>query len=234
MQTKVIILDFDGTVADTMTYLTDLAAGLLMERYNMTREEARRAYIDTTGLPFVQQMEILYPGDERNAETVRRFEDEKRRNMGRFDLFPDVRRAIGAMRRAGVKVCVSSGNYEDIIDDFMRARGLEVDLVMGFRPGFEKGRDHFMYAMRQLGSDPGSTVFVGDSIKDGERAQEAGIGFVAMTGLVSREKFRKKFMRIPIVSALEEVLHLLGLDQPARPDPGAAPRNRAEGRRPSE
>jgi phosphoglycolate phosphatase-like HAD superfamily hydrolase len=213
---RVLVLDFDGTVADTMSYLTDLAARLLVERYGMGREEARKAYVDTTGLPFVQQMEILYPGDSRNEETVRLFETDKAENMHRFGLFPDVVPVMAALREAGIRVCVSSGNYEALILDFIERRGLELDLVMGFRPGFEKGRDHFEHAMRTFGSDPESTLFVGDSIKDGERARETGIAFIGKTGLVSREEFQRIFGQIPVVSALEELLHILGLNGPSR------------------
>lgn len=231
---RVLVLDFDGTVADTMTYLTELAAGLLVARYGMDREEARRAYVDTTGLPFVQQMEILYPGDDRNAETVRLFESDKRESMGRFDLFPDVGSTVAALRGAGIKVCVSSGNFADLILDFMAPRDLEVDLVMGFRPGFEKGRDHFEYAMREFGSDPGSTVFVGDSIKDGERAEEAGIGFIGKTGLVTGEEFRARFRQIPVISALGELQHILGLKGPSRRAQQEDATNQAEGQLPSE
>jgi phosphoglycolate phosphatase-like HAD superfamily hydrolase len=232
--TRVLVLDFDGTVADTMSYLTDLAAGLLAERYGMGREEARRAYVDTTGLPFVQQMEILYPGDARNAETVRLFETDKVESMHRFDLFPDVKPVMAALRSAGIRVCVSSGNYEDLILDFIGKRGLEVDLVMGFRPGFEKGTDHFEHAMRTFGSEPASTVFVGDSIKDGERARESGIAFIGKTGLVSREEFQESFGQIPVVSTLEELLHILGLKGPSRVAPEEDAKNQAEGQLPSE
>lgn len=216
---RVVILDFDGTVADTMSYLTDLAAGLLVRRYGMALEEARRAYVDTTGLPFVQQMEMLYPGDARNAETVALFETDKRESMHRFDLFPDVRGVIAAIRDSGIKVCVSSGNYEDLILDFMERRGLEVDLVMGFRPGFEKGRDHFEHAMRMFETGREVTVFVGDSIKDGERARDCGIAFIGKTGLVTEDEFRRTFGQIPVIFALEGLLHILELTGPAPPAP---------------
>lgn len=231
---RIVVLDFDGTVADTMSYLTGLAAGLLVERYGMTPEEARRAYVDTTGLPFVQQMELLYPGDSRNMETVRLFEADKRESMKRFDFFPGVPDTIGGLRAAGLKVCVSSGSYRDIIVEFMEARGLEVDLIMGFRPGFEKGRDHFEFCIRRFGGDRRSTVFVGDSIKDGERAQDSGIGFIAKTGLVSREGFEARFPQAPVISTLTELPHILGLKRPAAPASGEDAKRRAEGRRPSE
>jgi phosphoglycolate phosphatase-like HAD superfamily hydrolase len=228
---KVLVLDFDGTVADTMSYLTGLAAGLLVERYGIGRRAARRAYVDTTGLPFVQQMELLYPGDDRNRETVNLFEADKRESMGRFGLFPDVKHTVAGLRAAGIKVCVSSGNFKDLIIEFMGTRGLEVDLVMGFRPGFEKGRDHFEHAMRLFGADKESTVFVGDSIKDGERAQGAGIGFIAKTGLVSREKFQETFPGAPVISSLAELLHILGLNGPAAKEDA---RHQGEDPRPSE
>jgi phosphoglycolate phosphatase-like HAD superfamily hydrolase len=231
---RVLVLDFDGTVADTMTYLTGLAAGLLVERYGMGRDDARRAYVDTTGLPFVQQMEILYPGDDRNAETVRLFETDKRESMGRFGLFPDVKTTIAALREAGIKICVSSGNFADLIIEFLASHGLEVDLVMGFRPGFEKGRDHFEYAMLEFGADRAGTLFVGDSIKDGERAQDAGIEFIGKTGLVTREEFKARFPQIPVLSALEELTRILGLNRPAGPALGEDATNQAEGQLPSE
>jgi phosphoglycolate phosphatase-like HAD superfamily hydrolase len=231
---EVLVLDFDGTVADTMSYLTGLAAGLLVKRYGMGREAARRAYVDTTGLPFVQQMELLYPGDERNEETVRLFEADKRESMGRFGLFPDVKKTVTDLRAGGVKVCVSSSNFEDLIVEFMEKRGLEADLVMGFRPGFEKGPDHFEHAMRRFGSDGRSTVFVGDSMKDGEKAQCAGIGFIAKTGLVSRREFQQKFPGAPVISSLAELLHIFGLEGAATPTPEEDARYRAEDPRPSE
>jgi phosphoglycolate phosphatase-like HAD superfamily hydrolase len=209
---ETVVLDFDGTVADTMSYLTELAGRLIHQRYGMPLEKAQRAYVDTTGLPFVQQMEIIFPGDRRNAETVRLFEADKRENMGDFDIFPEVRDTVGAMRRAGLRVCVSSGNFRDLIVEFLKARGLEVDLIMGFRPGFEKGRDHFEHAMRRFGSDAPGVLFVGDSIKDGERALGAGIQFIGKTGLVTKEEFNKRFPEAPVISSLAELLHILRVD----------------------
>lgn len=230
---KVVVLDFDGTVADTMSYLTELAAGLLVKNYGMDRGAAQRAYVDTTGLPFVQQMELLYPGDERNEETVSLFEAAKRENMSRFGLFPDVKDTVARLRAAGVKVCVSSSNFEDLILEFMKNRGLEADLVMGYRPGFEKGRSHFQHAMRHFRSDGRSTVFVGDSIKDGEKARSAGIGFIAKTGLVDRQEFQQRFPGTPVISSLAELLHILGLKGSAMPAPGEGARHQAEDPQPS-
>ncbi len=208
-----IILDFDGTVADTMGFLTETAASLLSDRYGMPPDRARSAYIETSGLPFVQQMEIIFPGDPRNSGTVRDFESTKRENLMGFRLYPDATPAITGIRRSGIKVCVSSSNLEDLIRDLLKSRGLEVDLVMGFKPGFEKGRDHFDFAASALNTELARLVFVGDSHRDGLTARSAGIRFIARTGLLDAGQIEDLLPGVTVVDSLLELLPLLGINK---------------------
>jgi len=212
-QLEVAIFDFDGTIVDSMSFLTRLAADLLMEHYGMDPEPARRAYIDTTGLPFIKQMELIFPGDARNESTVRVYEERKRESLFDFDLFPDAPGTLERIRWQGIKVCVSSGNYEDVIADIVKFRGLDLDLVMGFRPGFQKGLDHFRFAMETFGATPEGVVFVGDSRKDGLAAEEAGIRFIARTGLLTAEEFSEVLPGVPVIDSLDEMLPLVGIDR---------------------
>ena len=209
----VVVLDFDGTVADTMGFLTETAVELLSAGYGMPPDLARRAYIETSGLPFVQQMEIIFPGDSRNARTVSDFERTKRENLMSFDLYPDAVPAVSALRSAGIKVCVSSSNLEDLIRDLLRSRGLEVDLVMGFRPGFEKGRDHFEFAGSTFDTELDRLVFVGDSHRDGMTAKSAGIRFIARAGLLDAERIRELLPGVPVVDSLLELPNVLGIEK---------------------
>jgi len=208
---EVAIFDFDGTIVDSMSFLTQLAADLLAEHYSMDPGKARRAYIDTTGLPFVKQMELIAPGDARNESTVSAFEKKKRESLFDFDLFPDAPGALARIRQRGIKVCVSSGNYEEIIARIVKFRGLEFDLVMGFRPGFEKGLDHFRFAMKTFAAAPGRVVFVGDSLKDGLAAKTAGVRFIARSGLLTPEEFSGALPGVPIINSLDEMLPLVGI-----------------------
>jgi phosphoglycolate phosphatase len=225
----VVIFDFDGTVADTMPFLVDLARRLLTARYGMTAEEARKAYIDTTGLPFCRQIEIIFPGNRLNAETVEQFEAEKRSHLADFRLFPEVPAVIAAIRKRGIRVCLSSGNVESIILPLIEARGLAVDLVMGWRPGFEKGPDHFRLAAETFGAPLDRILFVGDSLKDGEAAREAGIRFGARAGLVCKHDLERVLPGTPILTTLDEVLPLLGINiarEPSKtPNPSRASKN---------
>ncbi|MFH1313159.1 MAG: HAD hydrolase-like protein [Candidatus Eisenbacteria bacterium] len=207
----IVVLDFDGTILDSMPFLTELAASLLSTRYGMAHEEARQAYIKTTGLPFVQQIEIVFPGDSRNPVTVEAFEEEKRRRMMEFELFPDVHPAVGEIRRNGIKVCVSSGNFERLIERFLKLRKLDVDLVLGYRPGFEKGPDHFKFIIKRFGSAFDRMVFVGDSHKDWLSAEAMGVRFIARAGLHTARELGVLLPGVPVINSLDQVMPLVGI-----------------------
>lgn len=207
----IVILDFDGTVLNSMPFLTQQATRLLVENYGLSEEEARSAYVRTTGNPFQVQMEMLFPGDPRNPKVVSEFEKAKRDNLFHFDFFPEVPEAVCLMRASGLRVCISSGNYEHLITRLLYARGLEVDLVMGYRQGFMKGRDHFEFARQHFNSDFKKMIFVGDSYHDREVARMVGVEFVARVGLWSREQLEKSLPGVEIVESLTEVLPILGI-----------------------
>jgi phosphoglycolate phosphatase len=211
MSPDVIVFDFDGTIVNSMPFLTSIAVELLTEVYQMEPQDARQAYVSTCGLPFVKQMEIIWPNDPRNPAVVNEFERRKREKLLEFALFPDVRSAVEQIRKQGIKVCVSSGNADELIAQVLSYKQLKVDLVMGYRPGFEKGPDHFRYAQRQFGARPEDVVFVGDSHQDGLKAQRAGIGFIARAGLLTPEEIGRLLPGVPVISSLDEILPLVGI-----------------------
>jgi phosphoglycolate phosphatase-like HAD superfamily hydrolase len=210
-RTPVVIFDFDGTIADTMPFLVDLAARLLRERYGLSGAAARKAYIDTTGLPFCRQIEIIFPGNPLNGVTVETFEAEKRSHLADFQFFPEAPSVVARIREQGIKVCLSSGNVEGIIEPVLARRGLVVDLVMGWRPGFEKGPDHFRHAAETFGVSLDEILFVGDSLKDGLAARSGSVQFIARAGLVARAELERALPGTAVIDSLTEILPVLGI-----------------------
>ncbi|MGQ9811160.1 MAG: HAD family hydrolase [bacterium] len=210
-ETEVVILDFDGTVLNSMGFLIEKATRLLTENYGLIEEEARSAYIRTTGNPFSVQIEMLFPGHPLNKKVVAQFERAKRENLFSFELFPEVPQAISIMRQNGLKVSISSGNYRNLITRFLSVRRLEVDLVMGYKKGFTKGKDHFDFARKFFECDFDRMVFVGDSRHDGEVAGAVGVRFIARSGLYSKQQLERDLPGIPVVDSLIEVLPILGI-----------------------
>jgi phosphoglycolate phosphatase len=208
----IVILDFDGTLVDSMPFLVGVAVSLITSRYGAPADEARKGYIETCGLPFSKQIEILFPGDTRNSETARLFEGEKRSHLMEFELFPDVVPAIRKLRGYGIKVCVSSGNKQELITKLLGSRDLAVDLIMGYRPGFMKGPDHFEFARRTFDSSFDRVVFVGDSQVDWQTARDMGVGFIARVGLHTSEEIGQLLPGVPVVESLGEIMPILGIE----------------------
>src|SRR4051812_11625031 len=78
------VFDFDGTIVDSMEAFADLAGTLISENYHLPFPHSRKLYLQTSGVPFFQQLEILFPNDLKNAKIASAFEQQK--TTGYFDL----------------------------------------------------------------------------------------------------------------------------------------------------
>lgn len=204
----VVVFDFDGTLVNSMEAFADVAARVMPRRHPVDAATARRLYLETSGLPFFQQLEALFPGDPANAATAEEF--EKAKLEGYFDepLYEDAAETIDHLRRQGIRVAVSSNNFQGLVERFIGQAGIAFDLVLGFREGFAKGADHFRHIEETMGVDRAAITFVGDSLKDGERAAGYGVAFVGKEGIFTREEFTARFPGAPVISALAELKHM--------------------------
>lgn len=211
-QVAAVLFDLDGTLVDTMPAFADLAADVMAARHAVDRTWARRRYLETSGVPFAHQLEILFPGHAANRASSDEFE---RRKLAVCDATPmDARTVDGlaALRGLGLRLAVSSNTPQPVVDDFARREAFRFDLALGFDParGLRKGRPHVDHALAIFGLERDQLVLVGDSLKDGELADESGVRFVGRLGTFSGEDFRRRDPRALTVAAIDELPALLG------------------------
>jgi phosphoglycolate phosphatase-like HAD superfamily hydrolase len=206
---SVVIFDLDGTLINTMPILADLAAEIMSEVYELPGDRARALYLSSCGIPFFQQLESIFPGDERNAGCAARFEAAKPALCGAARMTSDTVEALRTLQQRGIKVAVSSNNGQENVDLFTRANDFDFDLTLGFGAGMWKGKPHFDQVERALGVKRSDMVFVGDSIHDGEVAASEKVRFVGVSGTFARERFQLRFPEAPVVRRIAELLPLL-------------------------
>jgi phosphoglycolate phosphatase-like HAD superfamily hydrolase len=208
---KAIMFDFDGTLVDSMNELAEISSNLLNRYFEIAVPIAKRLYIETSGLPFCEQVEIIFPGSVKNSSVVKEFEELKESTFWKHRLFPDVPDVLEYLKAMGYIVAVSSSNFEYIIREYMEKQGVEAHEVLGFiqEKGFTKGKPHFDYIHNKHGIDFSDIVFVGDSIKDGLKAISCGVYFIGKTGINKREQFISALGDINVIDSLSELKEIL-------------------------
>jgi len=206
---KAVIFDFDGTLVDTMQSFADTAADVMATRYDVQFDWARQRYLDTSGIPFFQQLEVIFPNDQRNEEAANEFEQRK---LDAFfdESFPsDVVQTITRLRELGYAVAISSNNFQELIDQFVNRESLHFDAALGCRENFFKGKDHFTHLQAALQLSADQLLFVGDSLMDEVRARENGVRFVGKTGTFDAQAFESAQPGTRTVHLLSELPALI-------------------------
>jgi len=206
-----VLFDFDGTIVDSMGFLENNAVDLLTTHYDFSASEARRLYRETTGLPFVQQIEIISPNTpDLNKKVTDLFEKMKIDRIFEQKLFPESFQILKELKTRGYRIGISSGTFEHIVTDYFSKYEITfVDDVLGYRDrNFEKGRPHFNHIISKYNLNSKNIVFIGDSLNDAKRAKENNIFFIAKMGLFKEEDFEKIIPGVKTIPTLNELLPL--------------------------
>ncbi len=205
-----LCFDFDGTIVDSMPLLEKNAIGVFKTYFNLPQASARRAYRLSTGLPFKQQVEIIFPevSISIKKEAVRIFENLKIKSMFAAPLFPEVLRVFNTLKKRHYKIAISSSSKISDIRVYCKRNMVVklVDHILGYRPGFEKGRDHFNFLLKKEGIGKEKICFIGDSLNDMRRANREGIYFVGRIGPMFK---KSDFKESKVIKNLDELLQLL-------------------------
>jgi phosphoglycolate phosphatase-like HAD superfamily hydrolase len=206
---KVLLCDLDGTLIDSMPTLADLATDVLGEIYGTPRVLGRELYVATCGLPFIGQLELIFPGDDRNQRASDLFEARKPERCNRIRMSAEVEQTLGELKRRGAAIVVSSNNGVDNVATFALNAGFQFDLVLGFGNGMAKGKPHIERAEARFDVDRSEMLFIGDSLHDGEVAEREGIPFVGLAGTFSHERFALRFPHLSIIRRFGDLADLL-------------------------
>ena len=215
MNTKLLVFDLDGTLIDTMGDYADKAAALICERYGTPREEARRRYFETSGLPFEHQLEQLFPGAPCNTEVAQIFESWKDGYLTNVTLSAETEQLLYSWRNAGFRVAISSNNLEHYVRRL--ARCWPVDAALGYRAkdGFGKGEPHFQKLEEHFGCSRERMLFIGDSPNDARIASQSEVPFLALlTGEFAEADFIQYSPGVKCIARLSDLnasLHEGGL-----------------------
>ncbi len=190
---KAVIFDFDGTIADTMPFLSALAVNLITTNYEISEEEARGRYRETTGIDFRTQMERIFPNHPRNREVVAAFEARKLDGILDHPVFSEVVPTLMLFKSRHVARFICSSSTEEIVADYASKTNIAdlIDGCFGYRPGLSKGQQ-IELILRQHRLDPDEVLFVSDSLMDYEFVRDKGIRFIGIRRMFEEREFQER------------------------------------------
>ena len=190
-----IVFDLDGTIADTMPFLTDLATEVLTQA-GMAQHEARRRYHETAGRDFASQLEELFPDRAENERDAAEFEAAKREGFLQRPVFDDARPALAFLRDRSVRRFLCSSTVPELVTEYLKHADLDAwfDDWTGFEPGFDKG-EQVVSLLRRHGLDADDLLYVGDTPRDHELVASKGVHFVGLERSFPRPEFRRRGLR---------------------------------------
>lgn len=176
---KLIILDFDGTLADTQPLILRSLQGTITELGLPSRTDAECASI--IGLPLKECFVKLVNADdtlaERCCEVYRRLFDEYN-HPGTVTLFPHVEETLHELHRRGLQLAICSSRARATLDRFVLSFGFEqlVQAVVS-SDDVQRGKPYPDPALRVLeltGCKAEEALMVGDASYDILMGRAAG------------------------------------------------------------
>jgi beta-phosphoglucomutase-like phosphatase (HAD superfamily) len=181
---RVILLDLDGTVIDTMGAYADIASRLLEEKAGVPGDRARKLYLSTAGMAFRDQLRVIGVPEGLIEEIARLFEEEKKGVLSDLEIPREVERFTMELRRRGLRVALSTNNECSVIRSMRGLNGL-FDLILCHDPErrLRKGLDHVRELREAFGVRECEIVFVGDSDYDIRLYKGLGVRVLRTAGL---------------------------------------------------
>ena len=191
---KTVIFDLDGTLLDTLEDLYR-ATNMALDRHSLptrTREEVRMFV--GNGVEMLIRRAVPAGTDEGTIRTVLAefkaiyaaiCEDHTAPYAGILDL-------LTRLRAEGISVAVVSNKFDEATKKLCRKYfGELVEVAVGEHAGVRKkpAPDTVFEALRKLGADAASSLYVGDSDVDIETARAAGMPCISVTWGLRDEDF---------------------------------------------
>jgi phosphoglycolate phosphatase len=175
---KLIVWDFDGTLADSLPAAVAIFNRLSAEmRFKPVTDLAAARGMSTR--QFLRQHGISL---WRLPRLVRKFHAAAADHADELKLAAGMSGALDEIAASGVRLGVLSSNREDNIRRCLRANGAEghFAFVVGYPRLFGKGKA-LRRIMRAERLSRDEVLYVGDELRDVEAAKKAGVKVVAVT-----------------------------------------------------
>ena len=180
MTAKVILFDFDGTIADTYQAVANITnqlsdefgykalneEELLLIKNLSSREIVKRSEISIFKLPFL----------------VRRIRLELNKEIAELDAIPDMVRVLLKLKKRNYILGIVTSNTEENVDIFLNKHGLDSVFSFMYSGTAIFGKHRVLrQVIKERKLEKSDVIYVGDETRDVRSARKSGIAMIAVS-----------------------------------------------------
>ena len=191
MTAKVILFDFDGTIADTYLAIANITNQLSTEfGYKALNEEELLLIKNLSSREIVKRSEISI---FKLPFLVRRIRLELSKEIAELDAISDMVRVLLKLKNRGYILGIVTSNTKENVDIFLNKHGLDAVFSFIYSGTAIFGKHRVLKQVIKKRKLPKSDViYVGDETRDIRSARKSGIGIIAVSyGFNSAEILQK-------------------------------------------
>jgi len=161
-----ILLDFDGTLVDTMASHTSLASEVIAKHFVISKKWAEKEYTKTTGIPFDRQLEIIFPGEKYKGKRVKCAQEYHKEKLKKVYLktlpTKGTLETLKKLQKLGYKQLILTGTEEWIVKKWLKEKKILKIEVWGKESGIKQ--DHIKVLRKKFPKE--KFLIVSDSFGD--------------------------------------------------------------------
>lgn len=206
MKKKIILFDFDGTIADSMKSILKIINRLSKEfGYKKIRDEEIDRYRNKEVKESFQELGISII---KLPFVVQRIRSELNKEIKALELIKGIKIALLNLKKSGYKLGILTSNSEGNVIQFLRKNNLEIfDFIYCGSSLFGKGRViRSCLKNHRLKSE--EVIYVGDETRDIEAAKKVKIKVIAVSWGFNKREILESLDPEYLINTPEELLHL--------------------------
>jgi len=206
---KLILLDFDGTMADTFKEMVDINNKLYKELGTDPIDYFEA--IKLRDVPMRSWLRIIEIPIWKVPKFIRTIINELEKRISTLELFPKMKNVIQTLSDKDIVLGVITTNSEGNVREFLNLNGLKqisfvkhADFLAGKTSVIKETLKEFKLSEEEV-------IYIGDTVGDIKDSKRAGIKCIAVTWGYNSESLLKKHEPAAIANKPEEIIKHLNL-----------------------
>jgi phosphoglycolate phosphatase len=189
MKYRLVIFDSDGTLADTLPWMRSQFNELAAEHgFRRVESHEYERFRDLHGMALLRELGLPLWKLPRVVSAMRRRMTE---HIGEFRLFPGISEALERLAMAGLQLAMVSSNSCANVERVLGAENVKRMARLNCGVSMFGKAAQLRQVTRQCGVPREQVIYIGDELRDGDAARQAGVAFGAVTwGQHSEEALR--------------------------------------------